>query len=86
MMKASDKKDIDTAIKEKEYNEYAITVKGPRYKIVVNGTTMIDADFPKLPGKDGKPAPAEGIIAFQAHGGYAKMRVEFKDIKFTKLK
>ena len=29
--------------------------------------------------------PNEGIIAFQMHAGYPKMRVEFKDIKFTDL-
>jgi len=32
------------------------------------------------------PDPAEGIIAFQIHAGYPKMKVEFKDITFKKLK
>ena len=43
----------------------------------------LDEDFPDNKGKN--PAAKEGIIAFQAHAGYAKMRVEFKDIKFTDL-
>jgi hypothetical protein len=83
MMKASDPAKIKTAVKETEFNDYKIVAKGTRITITVNGETMVDQDFPKLPGKDMKDAPKEGIIAFQAHAGYPKMRVEFKDIKFT---
>ncbi len=88
MMKASDPKKIATAVKEKEVNEYKITVKGDKYTIVVNGETMIDEEFPKLPAPkeaDRKAAPQEGIIALQIHGGYPKMKVTFSDIKFTDL-
>ena len=46
---------------------------------------MVDDHFPTLPVKDAKEAPKDGIIVFQAHQGYASMRVEFKDIKFTDL-
>jgi hypothetical protein len=83
MMKASSPDAIKKAVKETEWNEYHIVAKGTRITIKINGETMVDQDFPKLPGKDPKDAPTEGIIAFQAHGGYAKMRVEYKDIKFT---
>jgi len=85
MMKASDPKLIAKAVKETEFNDYHVLVKGTHYTITVNGETMVDQDFPTLPGKDAKPAPTEGIIAIQVHAGYPKMRVEFKDIKFTDL-
>jgi hypothetical protein len=85
MMKAADPKKIEKAVKEKEFNEYKITAKGTHITVIVNGETMVDDDFPKLPGKDSKDAPKDGIIAFQAHQGYPAMRVEFKDIKFTDL-
>ena len=86
MWKASDPKQIDKVVKKTDFNDYLIVAKGTRITIKVNGETMVDDDFPKLPGKDGKTAPTDGIIAFQAHAGYPAMRVEFKDIKFKKLK
>jgi hypothetical protein len=84
MMKASSPEAIKKAVKETEFNDYHIVAKGTRITIKINGETMVDEDFPKLPGKDAKDAPKEGIIAFQAHTG-PKMRVEFKEIKFTNL-
>ena len=87
MMQPSKKPDIEKAVKVEEFNEYHIVAKGTKITIKINGTTMVDNDFPNMPGKESaKPAPTEGIIAFQAHAGYAAMRVEFKDIKFTILK
>lgn len=85
MMQAADKELIAKHVKESEVNEYRVTCKGPRYTVVVNGQTFIDANFPTLPGKDKKPAPTEGVIAFQAHAGYPSMKVEFFDIRFTDL-
>lgn len=85
MMKASDPKKIAAAVKEKEFNDYKITAKGTKITVIVNGETMVDDDFKMLPGKDPKPAPTSGIIAFQAHAGYPAMRVEFRNIKFTNL-
>jgi len=87
MMKQSDKAMVEKAVKPKEFNDFHIVVKGTKYTIKINGETMVDQEFPKLPGKgDTKDAPSEGIIAFQCHQGYKAMRVEFKDIKFTVLK
>lgn len=90
MMKASDPAKIAKAVKEKEFNEYKITAKGTKITVIVNGETMVDDDFKMLPTPKGKeseakPAPLEGIIAFQCHAGYPAMRVEFKNIKFTNL-
>ncbi|MCI0702781.1 MAG: DUF1080 domain-containing protein [Planctomycetia bacterium] len=86
MMKASSPDAIKKAVKETEFNEYHIVAKGTKITIKINGETMVDQDFPMLPGKDKKPAPTEGIIAFQAHAGYPKMRVEYKDIVFKDLR
>lgn len=85
MMKASDPKDIEKAVKPADWNDYHIRVKGDHYTVKINGVTMVDQDFPTLPGKDKKDAPKDGIIALQVHGGYPKMRVELKDVKFTDL-
>jgi hypothetical protein len=62
--------------------KYKLTVKGNHITIEVNGSPALDADFPAA--KDGTPAPATGVIAFQAHQG-PPMRVEFRDIKFVDL-
>lgn len=85
MMKASDPAKIKSAVKETEANEYYILAKGTRVTIKINGETMVDQDFPTLPGKEAKAAPKDGIIAFQAHSGYPAMRVEYTNIRFKKL-
>jgi len=86
MMKASSPDQIKKAVKETGVNDYYVLAKGTKVTIKINGETMVDQDFPKLPGKDAKDAPKDGIIAFQAHAGYPKgMHVEFKDIQFTDL-
>lgn len=86
MMKASKPEDIKKAVKEKDWNEYKVVAKGTKITVTVNGTTMIDDEFPNMPGKEkAKPAPTEGIFAFQYHAGHKGMRVEFKDITFKNL-
>ncbi|MCS6866722.1 MAG: DUF1080 domain-containing protein [Gemmataceae bacterium] len=93
MMKAANPETIKKVVKETDYNDYFIRAQGTRITIKINGETMIDQDFPRLPGKkdkdgkvtEGAPAPLEGIIAFQAHAGYPKMRVVFQDITFKNL-
>ena len=78
------KSKVDNVGKDAEANDYIIVVKGNHITITVNGKVAQDVDFPE--SKDKKPALAQGIIAFQVHGGYPKMRVEFSDIQFTELK
>ena len=85
MMKASEAATVKKVVKEKEANEYKLVAKGTKVTITINGEVMVDGDFPKLPGKDAKDAPTDGIIAFQVHAGVKSMRVEYTDIKFTKL-
>jgi hypothetical protein len=86
MMQASAPAKIMRVVKETEVNDYKIIAKGNRVTVMINGEAMVDADFPTLPGKDMKPAPKDGIIAVQVHGGYPKMRVELRDITFKTLK
>ena len=72
-----------SAAKLTEFNDYHVVVKGNHVTIKVNGQVTVDEDIPAA--KDKKPAPAEGIIAIQVHGGFPKMRVEYKEISFTDL-
>jgi hypothetical protein len=85
MMKASDGAKIKAAVKETGVNHYYILAKGTHVTVKINGETMVDQDFPTLPGKDAKAAPRDGVIAFQAHSGYPTMRVEYTDIRFKNL-
>ncbi|MFO0815629.1 MAG: DUF1080 domain-containing protein [Gemmatales bacterium] len=77
MMKASNAEQVKKVVKPKDWNDYHIVCKGKHVTIKINGETMLDGDFAKMPDK--------GIIAFQIHGGPA-MDVYFKDIVFTELK
>jgi hypothetical protein len=86
MMKQSAADKVKAVVKGTEFNEFHVVAKGTHITIKVNGETMVDGDFPTLPGKDKKPAPTEGVIAFQVHANHPAMRVEYKDITFKKLK
>ncbi len=77
MMKASDAAKVKKVVKVGEFNDYYLRCDGKHVTIKINGETMLDGEFAKMPEK--------GIIAFQAHGG-AAMDVVFKDIVFKELK
>lgn len=77
MMQKSPAKLMQKVLKPKEFNDYYIKAVGKHVTIKLNGETMVDQDFEKM--------PATGIIAFQAHAGPA-MEVEFRNIKFKELK
>jgi Domain of Unknown Function (DUF1080) len=77
MMQAASPAVIKEVVKEKEFNDYAIKCVGKHVTVTINGTTMVDGDFEKLPD--------DGIIAWQLHAGYPSMEVIFKDIKFKDL-
>jgi hypothetical protein len=77
MMKQSPPDKVKTAVKAGEFNDYSVRAVGKKVTIKVGGETMVDEEFAIL--------PPDGIIAFQIHAGFPKMRVEFKDIKFTDL-
>lgn len=76
MMKASEAAKVKTVVKPKEFNDYSIRCVGKKVTIKINGETMVDGEFEKM--------PADGIIAFQAHAGPG-MEVTFQNIKFHKI-
>jgi hypothetical protein len=77
MMQAAPPELVRSVVKVKDFNDYAIRCVGNHVTIRINGTTMVDGDFPKM--------PEEGIIAWQLHAGFPTMEVTFKDIKFRDL-
>jgi hypothetical protein len=76
MMKAASK-EVQDAVKSKDFNDYYIKCVGKHVTIKINGVTSVDDDFDKMPD--------DGIIAFQLHAGYKSMEVTFKDIDFKEL-
>jgi putative heme-binding domain-containing protein len=77
MMKQSPTDLVKKAVKPKDFNDYSIKCVGKHVTIKINGETMVDGDFPKMPD--------DGIIALQLHQGFASMEVTFKDIQFKNL-
>jgi hypothetical protein len=77
MMKQSPTKLVKKVVKPSDFNDYSIKCVGKHVTIKINGETMVDDDFPKMPD--------DGIIAFQLHGGFKTMEVTFKDIEFKDL-
>ena len=71
-----------------EWNQQEVTAKGRRVTIVVNGTTIVDADLDeatKTGTLDGTPHPglsrAKGHLGFLGHGD----RVDFRRIRIKSL-
>ena len=77
MMKASPPALVKKVVKQADFNDYSIKCVGKHVTIKINGETMVDGDFPKMPD--------EGIIAWQLHAGFKSMEVTFKDIEFKDL-
>jgi hypothetical protein len=76
MMKQAPTDLVKKALKPDDFNDYSIRCVGKHVTIRLNGETTVDADFANL--------PAEGIIAWQLHGG-GPMEVTFRNIKFKEL-
>lgn len=71
-----------------EWNYEDVIVKGPKIKVILNGTTILDADITearKNGAADGKPHPGlqrdSGHIGFLGHGDV----VSFRDIRVKDL-
>ncbi len=77
MMKQSPQDLVKKAVKQDDFNEYYIKCVGKHVTIKINGETMVDDDFDKLPD--------DGIIALQLHAGFPSMEVTFKNIEFKDL-
>ena len=78
-MRQSPADKVKQAVKPNDFNDYSIKCVGKHVTIRINGETMVDEDFPKLPD--------DGIIAWQLHqtpppGMEATFRkIDFKEIK-----
>lgn len=77
MMKAAPADTVKKLVKQDDFNVYSIRCVGKHVTIKINGETMVDGDFEKM--------PADGIIAFQLHAG-PQMEVTFKNIEFKEVK
>jgi hypothetical protein len=77
MMKQSPPALVKKVVKPADFNDYYIKCVGNHVTIKINGETMVDGDFPKM--------PEEGIIAWQLHAGFKSMEVTFKNIQFKDL-
>lgn len=69
-----------------QWNEEEITANGRHIKVVLNGTTIVDADLgtvtdPKVLARHPGLARASGHIGFLGHG----TKVEFRKIRLKKL-
>ncbi len=75
-----------------EWNYEEVIVKGPKIKVILNGTTILDADITdarKRGAADGKPHPGlmrnSGHIGFLGHGSPLKFRnIRIKDLSTSK--
>ena len=76
MMKQSPPALVKKVVKPSDFNDYYIKCVGKHVTIKINGETMVDDTFARM--------PEEGIIAFQLHGG-PPMEVVFKNIHFKDL-
>lgn len=70
--------EVKKHLKADDWNEYVITVDGPRIRQELNGYTTIEFTE-KEPDQ-----PEKGVIALQLHAGPA-MQVSFKDILIKEL-
>jgi hypothetical protein len=77
MMKQSPPEAVKKVVKQDDFNDYSIKCVGKHVTIKINGETMVDDTFARM--------PEEGIIAFQLHAGFASMEVTYKDIHFKDL-
>jgi predicted Ser/Thr protein kinase len=76
MMRRADKDAVSRTLKINDFNHYSIKCIGSHVTIKLNGVTTVDDDFATL--------PAQGIIAWQLHGGKA-MEVTFRNVLFKDL-
>jgi hypothetical protein len=75
-----DSKQIQSKIKDKDWNEYVIVAKGNHLQHFINGVQTVDV----LDEREGPENVKSGILAFQIHAG-EPMTVQFKDVRIKKL-
>jgi uncharacterized protein (TIGR03067 family) len=74
-----DSKEIQSHIKQKDWNDYVVIAKGNHFQHFINGHQTIDVTDERV-GKGAK----EGILALQLHAGQP-MTVQFKNIRIKNL-
>jgi hypothetical protein len=78
--KFGDPVELQTKVKNEDWNDYRIVAKGNHLQHYVNGVLMSEViDNQK------EKAATSGVIGLQAHAGFA-MTVQFKDIRLKELK
>jgi hypothetical protein len=78
--KIGDAAELQTRVKNEDWNEYRIVAKGNHLQHFVNGTLMSEV----IDNQKDKAATS-GVIGLQAHAGFA-MTVQFKEIRLKELK
>ncbi|MDB6040916.1 MAG: Trehalose utilization, partial [Verrucomicrobiales bacterium] len=74
-----DSKEIQSHIKENDWNDYVVIAKGNHLQHFINGVQTIDV----IDEREGKGAK-EGVLALQLHAG-EPMTVQFKNIRIQDL-
>jgi uncharacterized protein (TIGR03067 family) len=74
-----DSKEIQSHIKENDWNEYVVIAKGNHFQHFINGVQTVDV----TDEREGKGAK-EGVLALQLHAG-EPMTVQFKEIRIKDL-
>jgi len=75
-----DSKEIQSKIKDKDWNEYVVIAKGNHLQHFINGIQTVDV----TDERDGGKAAKSGILALQLHAG-DPMTVQFKNIRIKTL-
>lgn len=77
MIQPAPKDKVKEVVKLADFNDYFIRCVGKHVTISINGTTMVDGEFPKVPD--------EGVIGFQLHSG-GPTEVVFRKIEFKEIR
>ncbi|MBT4867708.1 MAG: protein kinase, partial [Planctomycetaceae bacterium] len=76
MMKRADGAVVKRVLRPGDFNAFYVTCQGKRVSITINGTTVIDQEFPSL--------PEEGLLGWQLHGGRV-MAATFRNVRIREL-
>jgi hypothetical protein len=74
-----DPEEIRKAIRDNDWNEYAIVARGNRLQHIINGRTTMEAI-----DEQAEKRAMEGLLAFQVHVG-PPMKIQFKDIRLKEF-
>jgi len=75
-----DSKEIQSKIKDKDWNEYVVIAKGNHLQHFINGVQTVDV----TDEREGDKGAKSGVLALQLHAG-DPMTVQFKNIRIKKL-